>query len=328
LNTTSSNPLQASLSFPVSFFGSGQNGQLDLRFDASSQRLSGELIRKSFGANTQGPASVAISGWRSSWSKFQVSDQAGNYRFYISADHTPVEVPQGYGFGRAFVSRESGVVSVWGSLGDSQRISSACPLGPLGEILIYSLLYGGSGSCVGVVSVEKGATVPVENTIGGPLTWTKNGWATRGPKVSPHNFEAIIQLNGRYQSSETSRLGNLTSAGSSVEAQLGIGASQWINLPLSLVSSVGSRIEVRPSSDSTLGSYDLKVQSIDKRAEMFSGGIKLPGSIRRANFWGQIMNEAQDWKGYGFFLAPRAPEVGAPTDTSIFYSGKVILETR
>jgi hypothetical protein len=146
--------------------------------------------------------------------------------------------------------------------------------------------------------------------------------------VSPQNFEAIIQLNGRYQSSETSRLGNLTSAGSPVEAQLGIGASQWINLPLSLVSSVGSRIEVRPSSDSTLGSYDLKMQSIDKRAEMFSGGIKLPGSIRRANFWGQIMNEAQDWKGYGFFLAPRAPEAGAPTDTSIFYSGKVILETR
>jgi hypothetical protein len=73
------------------------------------------------------------------------------------------------------------------------------------------------------------------------------------------------------------------------------------------------------------------MQMIDKLQGLFSGGFEIPsaslqGQKRQANFSGQIVNAAQDAKGYGFFLAPKDPEAGAQLDPSILYSGTVTLE--
>jgi hypothetical protein len=327
LKTTLSNPTEATLSVPVSLFGSGQNLQLDLLFDASSQRISGEVVLKSSVANPQSAAVAVVFGWGNSWGRFRAAGYAGDYRFHMMPDSSPADSPQGYGYGSAFVSRETGGVSLWGSLADSQRISSACALGPSGEVLIYSTLYGGSGSCVGEVRLEKGAIVPVENTIAGPLNWSKKGWGARGAKVSPQNFEATLEVQGRFFRSANSRLLNLQSARRSVGAQLGIGLAEWINQPVNL--QVAGGVQIRVLIPSNI--YALKMQTIDRQVGFFSGGFEIPsaslqGQKRQASFSGQIVNDVQDSKGYGFFLAPREPEAGAQLDTSILYSGKVTLD--
>ena len=327
LKTTLSNPTEATLSVPVSLFGSGQNLQLDLLFDASSQRISGEVVLKSSVANPQSAAVAVVSGWGNSWGRFRAAGYAGDYRFYMMPDSSPADSPQGYGYGSAFVSRETGGVSLWGSLADSQRISSACALGPSGEVLMYSTLYGGSGSCVGAVSLEKGAIVPVENTIAGSLNWSKKGWGARGAKVSPQNFEATLEVQGRFFRSANSRLLNLQSARRSVGAQLGIGLTEWINQPVNL--QVAGGVQIRVLIPSNI--YALKMQTIDRQVGFFSGGFEIPpaslqGQKRQASFSGQIVNDVQDSKGYGFFLAPREPEAGTQLDTSILYSGKVTLD--
>jgi hypothetical protein len=175
--------------------------------------------------------------------------------------------------------------------------------------------------------LEKGAIVPVENTIAGPLNWSKKGWGARGAKVSPQNFEATLEVQGRFFRSANSRLLNLQSARRSVGAQLGIGLAEWINQPVNL--QVAGGVQIRVLIPSNI--YALKMQTIDRQVGFFSGGFEIPsaslqGQKRQASFSGQIVNDVQDSKGYGFFLAPREPEAGAQLDTSILYSGKVTLD--
>jgi hypothetical protein len=327
LKTTASNPLEASLSVPVSALRAGENFQLDLLFNGSSKRFSGTLAQRASGVNSQNLSTADISGWRNSWGRFQAVDYAGNYRFYLSADSNQADIPQGYGYGGAFVSRETGAVSMWGSLSDAHAISSSCALSPSGEILAYSLLYGGSGSCVGLVSLAKGATPAVDNTVLGSLNWTKQGWGKRGPKVSPQNFEASIQAQGRIFSPAKSRLLHLASARSSVSVQLSIGSAEWIHQPLSLQASGGLQIRAAIP----WNSYAFGMQPIEKQSGFFSGGFQFPsaspqGLKREASFSGQIVNTIEDSTGYGFFLAPKEPEAGGQLDPSILYSGKVILQ--
>jgi hypothetical protein len=129
---------------------------------------------------------AAFSGWRNKWSSKPVAGisesplayRGGLYNFAIALSSssplvTNPEVPQGAGFA-AFTIGTSGTTSIVGRTGDGESFTSACPVGPNGQMFLFRTLYTTTirGSLLGDLQIETSPD-PIDNDVSGSLTWVR-----------------------------------------------------------------------------------------------------------------------------------------------------------
>jgi hypothetical protein len=291
-------------------FGKGPDTRLFLELNGNGQA---QILAGSITA-VGGGASVAVSGWQNPWESTQATSFAGRYHFYLQ-NTKDANIPLGYGYGAAVVSRFRGGVMLWGRLPDSGVISSSSFLNEDGEVLAYSSLYSGGGSSLGVLAIAKGVPSPSGNLIGNspgkPLVWTKNQAGLPDTQVVPLQFDGVelgVQ-GGIFNPADSlisrSRLA-LSSAGSLSFAP---GSSE------SAVSAFGQTLSFYPVGGVQVrtivppNNTQLSLVPISPFDGLFSGTFSVPPeppytTPSRAKFSGQIVNIGSQSTGYGFFLAP------------------------
>jgi hypothetical protein len=324
LQTTLSEPKIARGTFNLNF-GEGPNTRLfiELNGKGQAQTLAGSITA------VGGGTSAAVSGWRNPWESKQATSFAGRYHFYLQ-NAKDANIPLGYGYGAAIVSRFRGGVMLWGRLPDSSGISSSSFLSENGEVLAYSSLYSGGGSCLGVLAIAKGVAPPSGNSIGNspvtPLVWTKNEAGLRDLKVAPPQFTGVeLGVQGgifnpadsmisrsRLAVSNAGSLSFIPASNDSVTSTFGQTVSFY---------AVGG-VQVRAIVPSNLAQVSMMPMS--PFDGLFTGTFSVPpvppDTIPyRARFSGQIVNIGSQSKGYGFFLVP--------AKSSSAFSGSLISGT-
>jgi hypothetical protein len=204
---------------------------------------------------------------------------------------------------------------LWGRLPDSTGISSSSFLNETGEMLAYSSLYSGGGSCRGVLAIAKGVAPPGGNSIGNstgkPLVWTKNEAGLRDLKVAPAQFTGIeLGVQGGIFNPADSMISRSRLAVSNAGSLSFIPSS---NEPLT--SAFGQTVsfyavggvQVRAIVPSNIA--QLSLTPISPFDGLFSGTFSVPLEqpntiLYPARFSGQIVNIGSQSKGYGFFLMP------------------------
>jgi len=309
LQTTLSEPKIARGTFNLNF-GEGPNTRLfiELNGNGQAQTLAGSIT--AIGGGT----SAAVSGWRNPWESKQATSFAGRYHFYLQ-NAKDANIPLGYGYGAAIVSRFRGGVMLWGRLPDSSGISSSSFLSENGEVLAYSSLYSGGGSCLGVLAIAKGVAPPSGNSIGNssgkPLVWSKNQAGLRDLKVVPPQLDGVeLGVQGGIFNPADSMISRARLAVSNAGSLSFMPASTD-----SVTSTFGQTVSLYP-----VGGVQVRVIVPSNTAQfsltpispfdgLFSGTFSVPpvppDTIPyRARFSGQIVNIGSQSIGYGFFIAP------------------------
>ncbi|MBL9117050.1 MAG: autotransporter-associated beta strand repeat-containing protein [Verrucomicrobiaceae bacterium] len=141
-----------------------------------------------------GADSAPFSGWRNVWSKATPATSfKGLHNIAMglgSADDGKVNIPQGTSFAAANIKDTTGMVALNGKAADGMTISTAAPVGPAGQVLLYTAFYKGTGSLTGVLQVNADAAHTVVETPLAQVQWSKAtqvsaterlykaGWAT------------------------------------------------------------------------------------------------------------------------------------------------------
>ncbi len=309
LQTTISAPKIASGTFNLNFRG-GPNTLLSLELNGNGQE---QILAGSITA-VGGGTSAAISGWRNPWENTQATSFAGRYHFYLQ-NAQDTNIPLGYGYGAALVSRFRGGVMLWGRLPDSSGISSSSFLSKNGGVLAYSPLYSGGGSCRGVLAIEKSDVPPSGNSIGNssgkPLVWSKNEAGLRDLKVAPPQFTGVeLEVQGGIFSSSNSMVSRARLAVSNAGTLSFIPSSTD-----SVTSTFGQTVSFYPVGGVQVraivspNTAQLSLTPISPFDGLFSGTFSVPpvhpDTIPyRARFSGQIVSIGSQSTGYGFFIAP------------------------
>jgi hypothetical protein len=93
-------------------------------------------------------------------------------------------------------------VALYGSLADGTPVSLSTSVSGAGEIPVFCSLYGGKGSLVGTLEVQRGDTSPSGNLAEGRLVWSKgNNIATRAGQAGVYSagFDALaLHASGGY----------------------------------------------------------------------------------------------------------------------------------
>jgi hypothetical protein len=309
LQTTISAPKIASGTFNMNFRG-GPNTLLSLELNGNGQE---QILAGSITA-VGGGTSAAISGWRNPWENTQATSFAGRYHFYLQ-NAQDTNIPLGYGYGAVLVSRFRGGVMLWGRLPDSSGISSSSFLSKNGDVLAYSPLYSGGGSCLGVLAIAKGVAPPSGNSIGNssgkPLVWSKNQAGLRDLKVAPPQFTGVeLGVQGGIFNPADSMISRARLAVSNAGTLSFIPSSTD-----SVTSTFGQTVSLYPVGGVQVraivpsNTAQLSLTPISPFDGLFSGTFSVPpvhpDTIPyRARFSGQIVNIGPQSIGYGFFIAP------------------------
>jgi hypothetical protein len=281
---------------------------LELNGNGQVQTLAGSITA------VGGGTSAAVSGWRNPWEKEQAASFAGRYHFYLQNAEN-ANIPLGYGYGAALVSRFRGGVMFWGRLPDSSGISSSSFLSKNGDVLAYSPLYSGGGSCLGVLEIAQGVAPPIGNSIGNssgkPLIWTKNEAGLRDLKVAPPQFTGVeLGVQGGIFSSSDSMISRARLAVSNV-ASLGFIPASTDSVASAFGQTVSlypvGGVQVRAIVPSNIAQVSMMPMS--PFDGLFSGTFSVPPvspdtNSYPARFSGQIVNIGTQSIGYGFFIAP------------------------
>jgi hypothetical protein len=309
LQTTISAPKIASGTFNLNF-GGGPNTLLSLELNGNGQE---QILAGSITA-VGGGTSAAISGWRNPWENTQATSFAGRYHFYLQ-NAQDTNIPLGYGYGAAAVSRFRGGVMLWGRLPDSSGISSSSFLSKNGDVLAYSPLYSGGGSCLGVLAIAKGVAPPSGNSIGNssgkPLVWSKNQAGLRDLKVVPPQLDGVeLGVQGGIFNPADSMISRARLAVSNAGSLSFMPASTD-----SVISTFGQTVSLYPVGGVQVraivpsNTAQLSLTPISPFDGLFSGTFSVPpvppDTIPYpARFSGQIVNIGTQSIGYGFFIAP------------------------
>jgi cyclophilin family peptidyl-prolyl cis-trans isomerase/formylglycine-generating enzyme required for sulfatase activity len=152
--------------------------RLDLAWNASTRLVTGTVtewpgVGTPPAANPPAASVASVNGWQLRWTatNFPPTSRLGRHNFALDI---PVEleeveaIPQGFGFGSAVVA-SSGAVTATGRLADGSPFTTAAPLGPNGEVLLFQLLYGNTGSLLGTLQIA----ADTHHAVTGQPTWRK-----------------------------------------------------------------------------------------------------------------------------------------------------------
>jgi autotransporter-associated beta strand protein len=153
---------------------------LNFTITTASNSMTGSVV---IGADT----AAISSGWRNVWSKLvPAAPYKGlhNIAFGLGlTDDGNAAIPQGSGFASLRVNDLKGTVAVTGRASDGSALSSTAPIGPAGQVLIYTSLYKGTGSFKGVVNIASDAGHTVTDSVITPVTWNKTAQSSPKERV-------------------------------------------------------------------------------------------------------------------------------------------------
>lgn len=163
--------------------------KLEFELDAGTNLLSGTLVENALGA-----VPATVSGWRKTWKTTgtplspanPATTRVGNYHNFKAVDPGMVAdaaLPEGASYGAVKIDA-AGTATVSGRTADDFSITTSAPLGPMGQVLVYTSLYAGTGSFTGSLAVADDTA----HKLTGALTWSraeqksgrryKAGWPT------------------------------------------------------------------------------------------------------------------------------------------------------
>jgi len=277
--------------------------------------LTDESLAEAFaGQVEQGDNKAPFSGWQDL--TVPGSDLQGQFHAAIEANPMPESanpIPQGSGY--AVVKVSSKGRAAWsGRLPDSTSITGSFGVGAQGELALFAMLNGNTGSVWGWSGIDAGTDL-----ILGDLDWMKLPQSARS---RTRNYKAGIPLHGlevsggRYSLNAEGLIldfgqpladqnGEITFAGGALDASVTEGWSQGFDLNRN--NTVGLPL------GGTEGNPNRVTLKLSATTGTFSGSFwqeGTDGETRQANYWGLLVPALN--LGVGFHLLG---EVGDPTAT-------------
>ena len=285
-----------------------------------------------------GVSDALIKGWRSKWTTAAPTPVVGLHNFIIDPTTMPVadgDKPEGTSYASATVVA-AGTATVTGKTADGNVISSSAPVGPTGELLIYTPLYTNTGSLTGVGIIANDAT----HTVTGSASWSRAAQTAATVRTYKAGWAGAIPLSmqgGRYVPAVAGGIVDNFASGGANNAQLefldggiqhSITIPNWTSFLIKPVSGTTVPI-VKATSDP--GFVTL---TITNSTGLFSGTFTLVeagGANKRSAVAFQgilIPNTAMPGhpgSGHGYFLLNQLPTGTQTLATSPIESGQVNL---
>lgn len=284
-------------------------------------------------SGTHGDA--GIEGWRTVWDKKfnPASTLEGYYSVAIDLTHEEdledVTIPQGVGYATVTVA-SAGTTKIAGKTADGQTITAAFPMGPNGELLVYTGLYAKKGSIAGIWEIaEDSEGLFLGNDITGDLTWSKP--ETKG-RTYPAAFDEVeLTVEGGYLGfsakgpvalglPETGEIDIRFAGGGVEESEIDpdVEGASWTDayaVNFSGANNDGAvTLKVNKASGVITGTFGLT----ESDPVLVRKGVKLQGQIVRLSN-GEI-------KAVGWFLLPQIPGANETAKTSPILSGAFTIE--
>lgn len=310
---------QARLSMKLSNLGT-----LDVLFDPAAGTFSGTV--------GNGAKSAMVNGWRNAWAEVSggAAKMVGTYHFALSQGNADAALPQGSGFGSLTVAQTTGAIVCSGSLADGVSFASNVGfVGQNGEVLLYAPLYANRGSLGGVVAIQPGKNAPLDNAMGGGVTWLKPApLGTTQDTVYRAGFGPIpLTLTGSIYAApgKGGRVMGLPASTSSNAQLLFSAGGLPANLSQPVLVANPSATGLSNTAVAVGGVNGVKITRFDAATGVFAGEFTPVGTTRKASFSGEIVSVNGRASGYGFFLLPKAPVAGETAATAPRLSGGVVL---
>lgn len=336
--------LDTSLDSPEASFSLSRPGQtaldVSLRVDATAQAIYGEL--------TDGTTLLPFIARQPLTS---VGAYAGDYTLALlldGADQDDETLPQGASIG-AFKLATHGAATGVIVLADNSKMTFSGPLEQNGHLTVFSILYKGAGSLLGVFNIEAPVTVEEVSSTSGNLAVSEFSWfkgSVAKDRAYGDGFGPLdLQTVGRkYNAPATGELalgaqsgpGNATltftdGGAPDPETRLNLDTIE-IGLKKTLITepnpakikltvTAGNPGKFKPG---TSGCFKGTFELTDTDTSVTPNkSLK-----RKAGFQGMIVDDGESLKGYGFFLLPQMPTAEPRTTlkTSPILSGGVLLE--
>jgi hypothetical protein len=265
--------------------------------------------------------SAPVGAWRNPWTTVsKATAYAGRHNFSLEPPTGDPFVPEGFGFGTFTPNATTGAVTLTGKLPDDTTVTTSTFVGPAGQVLIYSPLYGNTGVLAGTLQVlanDEGTLS--DNEVTGQALWFKLPPMPPNPKdtVYPFGIPPVpLTVGGSdYPGIPPGGLVlGLTppqgvvfgfSGGQLVEENVEFSVEAAIANP----SSTGTTNKFTFPSDEVLNPNKVTITKIDTATGAFTGEFTLPGATlaenRKVQFFGQIARDPfEGWVGRGYCLVP------------------------
>jgi hypothetical protein len=330
-------PLDTSKASPTAHFHIERRGQPELHIELTLD----EASKMIFGEISDGLETLPFVARQP---LTPVGTHAGDYTMAISLDAADVgdeTIPQGHSVGGLKISATGTATGVI-LLADNTQVTFGGYLEQEGKVTLYSVLYKGAGSVLGLLSID---------SSNGDLSMSEVSW-----------FKDVIAkdlvYDGGFGPLDLLTLGRKYSIPSATELPLGADAGAGnaaISFahggapePATRLNTSAIQIEATKVTITTPNPGNVKM-TIDAgkvgkpfvpgTTGSFKGSFELTDSdtsvtpaknlLRKAEFKGMIVDDGIEQKGYGFFILPKMPTASPRTTlkTAPRLSGSVLLET-
>lgn len=330
-----SSAMDTSLASPTARFNLKRKGQPELRIeltlDAATKMIFGEI--------SDGTESLPFVARQP---MAPVGTYPGDYTMALTLGTEDVgdqTIPQGHSVG-AFKITPTGTTSGVLLLADNSKTTFGGNLEQEGRITLYSLLYKGAGSVLGLLSIE-GTTGDLAMS---EVTWFKDVVAkdlVYGGGFGPLDL-SIIGRKYSIPSVLDLPLGADAGAGNARITFAGGGAPS----PETRLNSSNTQIETAKVTVADRSNVKLSIVAgnvsnpfVPGTTGSFKGSFELTDSdtsvtpaknlLRKAEIKGMIVDDGSELKGYGFFILPKMPTASPRTTlkTAPRLSGSILIET-
>jgi hypothetical protein len=330
-------PLDTSKASPTAHFHIERRGQPELHIELTLD----EASKMIFGEISDGLETLPFVARQP---LTPVGTHAGDYTMALSlnaADLGDETIPQGHSVGGLKISATGTATGVI-LLADNTQVTFGGYLEQEGKVTLYSVLYKGAGSVLGLLSID---------SSNGDLSMSEVSWfkdAIAKDLVYDGGFGPLdlLTLGRKYSipSATELPLGADAGAGNAAISFAHGGAPQ----PATRLNTSAIQIEATKVTITTPNPGNVKM-TIDAgkvgkpfvpgTTGSFKGSFELTDSdtsvtpaknlLRKAEFKGMIVDDGIEQKGYGFFILPKMPTASPRTTlkTAPRLSGSVLLET-
>lgn len=265
--------------------------------------------------------------------------------YYTGRLNPEVGGPRGYGY-TSFTVKTNGTLTLAGKLPDGSAVSGGTFVGPLGQILLFNLLYDNRGSHVGQLNIDAASTV-AGNTVRGGTSWFKPGPPANSrdmlyksgfgplavdvegsPYTPPAKGECVMALPAATSPDTNANL-SFTLGGLDAEDGEFTQRVRITNPKATSLTNTAAVAAFNAALDPNPNPNRVAMPSLVAGTGAFGGSFTIPGvtaaSNRPAPFFGQIVTIDDTPRGYGYFLLPQVPVGAEKTTTSPKLSGRVVF---
>ncbi len=299
---------------------------LQMELDAETGRVTGHVCENEVEL-------AGVEAWQSDWNARSLPADGfkGGYTIGLqspevtNAADSEIFIPEGVGYAALTVTT-GGVVSWVGRLAEGTTLTRSLRLGREGQISLHGLLFSGTGSVQGWVTIRPDLVTPSQSEVDGELNWVKNAQENSRSTNYREGFplHTLTVTGGAYVANRPvmEQLGLedvVPNARLSFEGGWGGGVVDNGYFDVLLGISSANRIQP-PDSDEN---PDLvSVTGLSAQSGLFRGEFSQRGSGRKVLWYGMLVPERK--LGMGWFLRT----VTASDGSVSLRSGRVDLQVK